>query len=208
MEMVDSVDDLKSSRSIKGKDFPNFECWTRGLLLLRTRSPRIPISRRRSARRNKARGSVPSQKTDRLHDTTAPESLVLMIPFLVMLIYSLSLFVGLRFSGQPPESSRITEGRKSLGTNSTSTLHKSCAASGEHPRNKGPSLNKIQVKIPHQRNPCPMKFEDRSQEETERQERYACEDGWRLAKNIKKLKEKGKATLFSPTDGWSLPSTI
>ena len=33
---------------------------------------------------------------------------------------------------------------------------------------KGPSLNKIQVKVPHQCNPYPKKFEDRSQEETER----------------------------------------
>ena len=42
-----------------------------------------------------------------------------------------------------------------------------------------------------------MKFEDRSQEET---------DAWRLAKNIYKLKEKDKATFFSPTDERSLPA--
>ena len=38
---------------------------------------------------------------------------------------------------------------------------------------KGPSLGKIQVKNPHQRSPYAMKFEDRSQEGTERQQRCA-----------------------------------
>ena len=36
--------------------------------------------------------------------------------------------------------------------------------------NKGPSRGKMQVKLLHQRSPYAMKFEDRSQEETERQE--------------------------------------
>ena len=45
-------------------------------------------------------------------------------------------------------------------------------------REEGPSLNKIQVKLPHQRSPYVMKFEDRSQEETERQERCARGDAW------------------------------
>ena len=56
--------------------------------------------------------------------------------------------------------------------------------------NKGPSLGKIQVKNSHQRSPDAMKFEDRSQEETERQERCARSKAWKLAKNIHKLKEK------------------
>ena len=43
---------------------------------------------------------------------------------------------------------------------------------------------KFQVKLPHQRSPYAVKFEDRSQEETERQERCARGDAWRLAKNI------------------------
>ena len=34
---------------------------------------------------------------------------------------------------------------------------------------EGPSIGKIQVKIPHQRSPHAMKFEDQSHEETERQ---------------------------------------
>ena len=51
-----------------------------------------------------------------------------------------------------------------------------------------------------------MKFEERSQEETERQERCARSKAWNLAKNICKLKETGKATFYSPSDGWVLPA--
>ena len=43
---------------------------------------------------------------------------------------------------------------------------------------------------PHQRNPNAPKFEDRSQEETERQDRDAREAAWKMARCIVKLKEK------------------
>ena len=43
-----------------------------------------------------------------------------------------------------------------------------------------------------------MKFEDRSHEETERQQRRARSKAWNLAKNIYKLKENDKATFYSP----------
>ena len=65
---------------------------------------------------------------------------------------------------------------------------------------------KIQVKVPHQRSPNALKFEDRSQEEIKRQERCARGDAWRLAKHILKLNEKDKASFFSPTNEWSLPA--
>ena len=68
--------------------------------------------------------------------------------------------------------------------------------------NKGPSLNKLQVKLPHQCSPCVVKLEDRSQEERERQERCARGDAWKLAKNICKLKEAEKAAFFSRADKW------
>ena len=45
-----------------------------------------------------------------------------------------------------------------------------------------------------------MKFEDRSEEETERQERCARGKAWNLANKFYKLKEKDKATVYSPTD--------
>ena len=72
--------------------------------------------------------------------------------------------------------------------------------------NKGRSLGKIQVKLPHQRSPYAMKFEERSQEETERQERCARGDAWRLAKNVFELKETDKATFFLPANELSLPA--
>ena len=70
---------------------------------------------------------------------------------------------------------------------------------------KGPSPGKISVKVPHQRSPCAMKFEDRSHEETERQQRCARSKAWNLAKNIRKLKEKDKAAFCFPAEEWVLP---
>ena len=54
--------------------------------------------------------------------------------------------------------------------------------------------------------PNAPKFEDRSREETEWQERCAREAAWRLAKNIVKSKEKNKTALFSPSENWCLPA--
>ena len=51
----------------------------------------------------------------------------------------------------------------------------------------------------HERNPNAPKFEDRSLEETEWQERCAREAAWRLAKSVLELNEKNKATFFSPS---------
>ena len=50
---------------------------------------------------------------------------------------------------------------------------------------------------PHKRNPCAPKFEERTLEETSRQEEYAGEAAWNLARNIYKLKAEDKATFFS-----------
>ena len=52
-----------------------------------------------------------------------------------------------------------------------------------------------------------MKFEDRSHQETERQQRYARSKAWNLVKIINKLKEKDKATFYSPSEEWVLPVT-
>ena len=59
-------------------------------------------------------------------------------------------------------------------------------------RDQNPSLGMICAGDPHQRNPNAPKFEDRSQEENEWQERCAREAAWRLAKSILKLMEKRK----------------
>ena len=51
-----------------------------------------------------------------------------------------------------------------------------------------------------------MECEDRSQEETERQQRCARSKAWNLAKNTDKLKEKEKATFYSPAEEWVVPA--
>ena len=73
-------------------------------------------------------------------------------------------------------------------------------------RDQNPSLGMICPGDPHQRNPNASKFEDRSQEETEWQERCAREAAWKLAKNILKLKEKHETAFFSPSENWCLPA--
>ena len=73
-------------------------------------------------------------------------------------------------------------------------------------RDQNPSLGMICPGDPQQRNPNAPKIEDRSQEETEWQERCAREAAWRLAKNILKLKEKHKTAFFSPSEKWCLPA--
>ena len=73
-------------------------------------------------------------------------------------------------------------------------------------KKKWPSLGKINVKVPHQRSPYAMKFEDRSHEGTERQQRCSRSTARHLAKNRYKLKEKDKATFYSPARERVLPA--
>ena len=65
---------------------------------------------------------------------------------------------------------------------------------------KGPSLGKIQVKPSQQRSPYAVKLQDRSQEGTEREQRYARGKASNLAKNMFKFQEKDKATFHSPAE--------
>ena len=74
-------------------------------------------------------------------------------------------------------------------------------------RDENPSLGMICPGDPHHRNPNAPKFEDRSQEKTEWQERSAREAAWKLANNVLKLKEQERATFFSPSEIWC-PCTI
>ena len=107
----------------------------------------------------------------------------------------------------PPESSAISrKGTKVLGPTRRVRFTRAALRQANIRENKGPRLNKIPVKLPHQRSPYAVKFEDRSQEETERQERCARGDAWRLAKKIHKRKDKDNATFSSLTDEWSLPA--
>ena len=53
-------------------------------------------------------------------------------------------------------------------------------------RDQNPSLGYICPGEPHQRSPNAPKFEDRSQEEIEWQERWAREAAWKLARSVLK----------------------
>ena len=90
---------------------------------------------------------------------------------------------------EPPESAAISW----KGTRVLKSIRRVRFSQASIRENKGPSLNKIQIKNPHQRGPYAVKFEDRSQGATERQARCARGDAWRLAKHIYKLKEKDKS---------------
>ena len=94
----------------------------------------------------------------------------------------------------------ITEEHKSLGTNSTCAILKKLRCVTQ--------TSEKAVKMPHQRSPYAPRFEDRSQEETERQERCARGDAWRPARSILKLREKDKSCLFLTYRGLVSPSTI
>ena len=84
---------------------------------------------------------------------------------------------------EPPKSSSIL---KSSNIRKPIRCVKFTKAVARHAniREKKPSLGMICPGDPHQRNPNAPKFEDRSQVETEWQERCAREAAWRLAKNI------------------------
>ena len=90
-------------------------------------------------------------------------------------------------------------------TNTMCQIYCSSIAQCQTSRSKSVD-HKICHRDSHQRSPNAPKFEDRSQEETEWQDHWAPEAAWKLAKKILKFKLKHKATFFSPTEKWCLPS--
>ena len=86
----------------------------------------------------------------------------------------------------PPKSSSIL--RKSSDMQRPIQRVKCTKAVARHTkiRDQNPSLGMICPGDPHQRNPNAPKFQDRSQEETERQEEGAREAAWRLDKSVLK----------------------
>ena len=74
-------------------------------------------------------------------------------------------------------------------------------------RHQNPSLGYICPSEPHERSPNAPKFEDRSQEETEWQEQGAREAAWKLAKSVLNIKERDRATFFSPSENRCLPAS-
>ena len=110
---------------------------------------------------------------------------------------------------EPPESSAILrKGTKVSGPIRRVRFTRAALRQANIRENKGPSLGKMKVKVPHQRSLYVVKIEESSQEESERQERCARGDAWKLAKNIYKLKETEKATFHSPSDEWVLPAAF
>ena len=109
---------------------------------------------------------------------------------------------------KPPKSSSIL--RKSCDIRKPIRCVKFIKAVARHAdiRDQNPSLGLICPGEPHQRSPNAPKFEDRSQEETEWQEEGARDAAWKLAKSVLKLKEKNKATFFSPSENRCLPASI
>ena len=107
---------------------------------------------------------------------------------------------------EPPKSSSIL--RKSSNTRKPIRCVRFTEAVVRHAniRDQNPSLGNICQGEPHQRSTNPPKFEDRSQEETEWQERCACEAAWKLVKNPK-LQEKDKTAFFSPSENRCLPAS-
>ena len=85
---------------------------------------------------------------------------------------------------EPPDSATISrKGKRVLEPTRQVRFTRAALRQANIREKKGPSFGKIQVKIPHQRSPNALKFEDRSPMETVRQERCARGDAWELAKS-------------------------
>ena len=108
---------------------------------------------------------------------------------------------------EPPKSSSIL--RKSSDIRKPIRRVKFTKAVVRHAyiRDQNPSLGLLCPGEPNQRSPNAPKFEDRSQEETEWQERWAREGAWKLAKSVLKLKEQERATFFSPSENRCQPAS-
>ena len=108
---------------------------------------------------------------------------------------------------EPPKSSSIL--RKSSDIRKPIRSVKFTEAVVRHAdiRDQNPSLGYICPGESHERSPNAPKFEDRSQEETEWQEQGAREAACWLAKSVLKLKEKNRATFFSPSENRCLPAS-
>ena len=109
---------------------------------------------------------------------------------------------------EPPKSSSILRKRSNILKPIRCVKFTKAIARHTKIRDQNPSLGNICPGDPHQRIPNAPKFEDRSQEETEWQERCAREAAWKLAKSVLKLKVKNQAAFFSPSENWCLLASI
>ena len=88
---------------------------------------------------------------------------------------------------EPPKSSSILRMRSNILKPIRCVQFTEAVLRHANIRDQNPSLGMMCPGDPHQRNPNAPKFEDRSQEERDWQERCAREAAWRLAKNIQKI---------------------
>ena len=116
-----------------------------------------------------------------------------------------SIQLGCVSQGSHPRKSVLRKGRK-LGSNHTIKFSKGMSHHIKIHERKGPSRGVIQKCEPHERNPCAPRFEERTQEETLHQERWAHRVAWNLAKNVYKLKNTDKATFYSPIEARATPA--
>ena len=93
-------------------------------------------------------------------------------------------------TGPTKSSSILRKGRKFLRPTRKVKFSQNTRSHIKIRERKGPSLGVLQPTLPHERSPYAPKFEDRSQEETEMQERCARGDAWRLARSILELTER------------------
>ena len=83
---------------------------------------------------------------------------------------------------EPPKSSSVLRNSSDIRKPIRCVKFAKAVVRHADTRHQNPSLGVICPGEPHKRNPSAPKFEDRSQEETEWQERCAREAAWRLAK--------------------------
>ena len=91
---------------------------------------------------------------------------------------------------EPPKSSSILRSTKVLRPTRRVEFSNATLRHANIRKRKGPSLGIICPADPTERSPYAPKTEDRSQDETERQERCARGDAWRLAKTYPEAQRK------------------
>ena len=96
----------------------------------------------------------------------------------------------------------FTEGHRSFGTNSTSTIHKSCAASSKHPRQqRSVARNISSQKFSSAQSSEVLKFDNESHAPTERQERVDISQEYLQAQ-----RNGQNYLLLTCRSKWSLPA--
>ena len=116
VEMVDSSLMKKGPRDqLLDRIFQTLTCWTRRLPLFWTRSFRIPSSRRRSVSRSrnpKRRAGSYEEERSPSWSTTIFEYLTLMIPYWIMLICSLLLFMTILWRNSTPDGMKFSRDKR------------------------------------------------------------------------------------------------